>query len=97
VNSFAAGGVLAGIVLSPQGAFPELGTWELTGDHTYKATAWESISVPGATLAVLANQHGTFSDGHIESDISYELFVAPDLTNPVATGTARSTGKRITA
>jgi hypothetical protein len=98
VNSFAAGGVFAAIVLSPQAPAPALGTWEPTGDHTFKATLWQSSSVPGGpTFAIRVSLRGKFSDDHIEAAETYDLFVVPDLTTRVATGTSTSSGSRITA
>jgi hypothetical protein len=98
VYSFAAGGVLSIIVLSPAAGppAPALGTWAPTGVHTFKATLWQSLSSPGGpTIAVRAMSHGTFRDKHIEVTSSYELFVVPDLTTHAATGTTTSTGNRI--
>ncbi len=106
VNSFAAGGAFAAIVLSPPGApAPALGTWAHTGDHSYKATVWQSetLTTPNGpfTIALRVHLDGTFSDDQIHSTFTFDVFLPSnpmtDLTTPVATGSGTSSGSRISA
>jgi hypothetical protein len=98
VNSFADGGVFSVIVLGPSGSFPALGTWESTGDRSFRVTLWQSIPVPnGPTFAVRAIQTGSFSGDKMETTANYELRFASDLDTVVSTGTSKSSGNRITA
>jgi hypothetical protein len=93
VNSFAAGGVFSLLVLGPGGGFPALGTWESTGDHSFRVTLWQSVPVPnGPTFAVRAIQIGSFSGDQMEATSTYELFFASDLKTVVSTGTSTSSG-----
>ena len=101
VNSFADGGVFSLIVLGPNGSFPGLGTWESTGDHSFRVTLWQSVPdepVVG-TLAVRAVQTGSFSGDQMETTATYEVFIASDLPklNMLTSGTTTSSGMRISA
>jgi hypothetical protein len=98
VFGFAAGGVFSVVVLGPSGPFPALGTWERTGDHTFTATLWQSVIVPGVvSFAVRAVQTGRFSGNQIEAPSTYELFSTSDLTTVLSTGSSQATGTRIPA
>jgi hypothetical protein len=98
VNSFAAGGAFAAIVLnSPTGA-AALGTWESTGDHAYKATVWQTeTSTPNPTIALRVSLRGTFNVDHIMSTFTFDVFLPSNLTTPIATGSGTSSGTRIVA
>jgi hypothetical protein len=98
VNSFAAGGAFAAMVLSSPTGSPALGTWELTGHHSYKATVWQTVTTPpNPTIALLVSLQGSFDLEHINSTFSYEIFLASNFTKLPVTGSGASSGSRITA
>jgi hypothetical protein len=99
VNSFAAGGAFAALVLSTPGApAPALGTWALTGDHAYKATVWQTeVTSSGLTIALRVDLQGEFEHDNIHSTFTFDVFLPSNLTSPVATGSGASSGSRVAA
>jgi hypothetical protein len=103
VVSFAGGGVYNDMLLNPLGVVsPALGTWELTGDHAFKATAWSTANLtPTLTVATRSHVEGTFGHDDIQATLKFEFFKLSDLMTtplppPIQTGTGSFSGTRIT-
>jgi hypothetical protein len=75
VVSFAGGGVYNDMLLNPLGVVsPALGTWELTGDHAFKVTAWSTANLtPTLTVATRSHVQGTFGDDDIQATLSVRV------------------------
>jgi hypothetical protein len=103
VVSFAGAGVYHDMTLNPLGVVsPTLGTWEVTGDHTFKVTTWGIVTLsPTQTFAVRSHTQGTFGHADIQATLTFEFFKLSDLMTtplppPVQTGTGGFSGTRIT-
>jgi hypothetical protein len=100
VWSFAGGGVFIAISLNPPGILStQLGSWELTGDHAFKATFWD-VANPAANqfFAVKVTVEGTFTRNHFDMTQSSVAYNPSDLTTPLpGTVTGVGSGERIPA
>jgi hypothetical protein len=103
VLSFASGGVFSDLTLNPPGILsPSLGTWEMTGDHSFRYASWSTVTVgPNQVVAALGETQGTFSGNHIQGTFTSEFFdlsALPTSPPPPPTQPGGSfSGYRITA
>jgi hypothetical protein len=98
VASLSIGGVLTQIDLNPPTPYTALGTWALTGTHSFTDSFWQLALIPDQVVFHVTG-NGQIRGGDLTGTFTFEVFNPSDLTHPIpnVTGSGQFKGHRIDA